>query len=1094
MDLAGLYRDIVERASDGIWVFDLAGRTIYANPAMAALLGATSAEVSGLGVAGFLDDAGREQFADHLAELGRGTVNAGEVEGRFVRRDGTCLWGLISETTLHAEDGTLTGFLIQVNDYSERRATLDALRTSESRLAEAQQIARVGSWTWDLLTDQLVGSPALTELHDQDAPAFSLPAKRFLETVHEDDRTTVLNAAGSVSTGSAEEFVFVARIRGAQGWLWMRARGVGVRDADGALVAISGSHQDITETKNAELALIHNVTQNALLNAVTSAANEAHTLTEALQEARALILDYAAWVRARVFVPVADASKDRAERELVPLYIDEADRGVDVSTPVQSLLELSLATRACRERQPAWDEAGRTVAFSIVSEGRDAAVLTLTSATPVKRKILVESLTRRVATQLGQVAQRERAARQLAAARDAAMEASRQKSEFLATMSHEVRTPLNGVIGLNELLLGTDLSAEQHRLASGVQAASRALLGVINDVLDFSKIEAGRLVLEQLDFEIRPVLEQISEIFVETARAKGLPLLLSIEDDVPRTASGDPSRLTQVLTNLVSNAVKFTAHGQVSMNVSASPLSDGATTLMVKVTDTGVGIAADDVQRLFAPFTQADASTTRVYGGTGLGLAISKQVVEALGGVLRYTPNRRGGSIFSFTAMLGPASGPDPEAADQPDADLLRGRRVLVVHHSHEVETAEKLSGRAHLDPTAELVERVSKWGVRSTRVDSSDGALTELVLAAAENDPYEVVLLDLVLPLRRGLDLARRMRAAYADVTLVLLAPHGSLDHEVLREVGVSDWLARPVSAPMLRSTLVRSLSRRDTTASSTTASVTEDTGAAHRVLVVEDNEVNQMVATGMLRSLGYQVEVAADGVLALDAVAEREFDAILMDVQMPRMDGYDATRAIRNGDSPSRRAPIIAMTAAAVAGERERCLDSGMDDFMTKPVDPTALADVLAEWTGARPGQLAATSSPIPGQGVSLDAEGLDVARLTMLRDLDEDSTEYLDRAISNFVRNSTVAMAAMRLAVDSGDAASLRQVSHKLVGGALNLGVTRAGTAVRRLEHLADTGTVVGAVDLLPEVEEALARGRAALLAYQASYDSVRAQDVS
>ena len=305
-------------------------------------------------------------------------------------------------------------------------------------------------------------------------------------------------------------------------------------------------------------------------------------------------------------------------------------------------MELELANRAFHERRSVWAEDRLTIAFPVSYADEVCAVVTITSAPPLFRFELIESMVEQVAVQLGRVAERERAERELADARDGAMEASRQKSEFLATMSHEIRTPLNGVIGLNDLLLRTGLDADQLRLASGVQVASRALLAIINDVLDFSKIEAGMLELEKLDFEVRAVFDQVASMLAEAARAKGLELIVSCHPDVPEVLAGDPTRLAQVLTNLGSNAVKFTESGEVYVRATATPHADGGTLLHVSVTDTGVGVPDGDVESLFEAFTQADASTTRRYGGTGLGLAISREIVDALGGKIGLRPQPGG--------------------------------------------------------------------------------------------------------------------------------------------------------------------------------------------------------------------------------------------------------------------------------------------------------------------------------------------------------------------------------------------------------------------------------------------------------------------
>ncbi len=752
MEQDALYRDIVETSPDGIWVFDLEGRTLYANAALARMFGADASELLDLTVFDSLDEEGQVQFAAHLEQLRRGELNREDVECRFVRRDGSALWVLVRESAVHAPDGSLTGIVHRLADFSSRRSVLERLTGSQQRLAEAQRIARIGSWQWDVERDEISGSDGLYALYGLDPGSFPATYADFLEIVHPDDRALVEESVAA-AVRDASEFVFVVRVQAADGeWVWTRGRGEAHRDADGRVVRMSGTHQDVTETKLAEMALEDSVSQNALMQAVATAANEARTLEDVLSQAQSLVLLHDDWRRARAFVPAADG------HGVVPLYIFDEDHEADAEDPELFRTELDLANRAFREGRALWDDARLTIAFCVSFADEVCAVITITSDPPLYRHDMITSMVEQVAVQLGRVAERERAERELAAARDAAMEASRQKSEFLATMSHEIRTPLNGVIGLNDLLLRTRLNADQVRLASGVQVASRALLAVINDVLDFSKIEAGKLHLEMLDFGVRPVFDQVASLLAESARAKGLELMVSCHPDVPEVLHGDPTRLAQVLTNLGSNAVKFTEHGQVLVRATGEPAPGGRTQLRVEVSDTGVGVRDADVSALFDPFTQADASTTRMYGGTGLGLAISREIVGALGGEIGLEPNPAGGSIFWFTACLDAPVGTRLELEDEHARGSLRGRRVLVVDDNEHNRLI--------------LEEQLAWWQIRPCSVADADAALAAMAEAVKEGDPFQAVLLDLVMPRHDGLDLAEALRRdpAYDDVVLLML------------------------------------------------------------------------------------------------------------------------------------------------------------------------------------------------------------------------------------------------------------------------------------------------------------------------------------
>jgi PAS domain S-box-containing protein len=1068
MELAALYRDIVERSPDAFWVCDLHGRTIYANAALCELYGADADEMADVTVFDSLDEAGRREFAAHLEEIRRVGGNGEDVDVLFWRRDGTSLWVVVSERELRGPDDEIVGFVHRISDYSGRRRALDELRESREQLAEAHRIARLGSWRWDLPADEIYASDELCALYGLDPASFPATYDRFIEIVHPDDREAV-HAAVRGARERPSEFVFVARISGEDGWVWTRGRGVSTADETGRVLAMSGTHQDITETKLADLALEDQVRQNALMQAVTVAANEARTLNEVLGQAQHLVLLHDDWERGRAFVPDEDGTT------VVPLHISEDDREADRATPEESAAELALANRAYRTRHSVWDDRRLTIAFPISHADRVLAVVTITSAPPLYRFKMIESMAEQVAVELGRVAERERAERALADARDAAMEASRQKSEFLATMSHEIRTPLNGVIGLNDLLMRSALNADQQRLASGVQLASRALLSVINDVLDFSKIEAGKLELERLDFEVRAVFDQVASMLGEAARAKGLELIVACHPDVPEILRGDPTRLAQVLTNLGSNAVKFTEAGEVFIRATATARDDGGTQLRVTVSDTGVGIVEDEVTDLFEAFTQADASTTRRYGGTGLGLAISREIVEALGGEIGLRPNPGGGTVFWFTADLEAPVGAGVDPEDEYGRSWLAGRQVLVVDDNDNNRLI--------------LAEQLARWRVRSTTVPDADTAELAVVRARDAGDPFEAVLLDLSMPGRDGLALARALSAdpANARLRLVMLTSSRAPSPEELAGAGIAACLTKPTLATELRDTLLRELASRGPRPDGS-PQPTGELAVTHRVLVVEDNPVNQLVAVGLLRALGYAAATAEDGEVAVLEMRKGGYDAVLMDVQMPRMDGYAATRAIRA--EQTEHVPVIAMTAAAVEGERQRCLDAGMDDFLTKPVDPSALAAVLSRWLhGGESVAVRRTLRPVPANddGVASPVAGLATDRLDELRDLDPGNTDYLDRAVGNFVRNSPTALESIRQAIADEDAEALKQVSHKLAGGALNLGVTAAGRTAQQIERVADGGATAGALELSHQLERDLERGRAALLAYQATYSA-------
>ncbi|HEY2467298.1 MAG TPA: response regulator [Terracidiphilus sp.] len=522
-------------------------------------------------------------------------------------------------------------------------------------------------------------------------------------------------------------------------------------------------------------------------------------------------------------------------------------------------------------------------------------------------------------------------------ARAQAEAANRAKSEFLANMSHEIRTPLNGVIGMTELALDTTLSEEQREYLETVKLSAGSLLNVINDILDFSKIEAGKIDIETADFDLRECIETTLKTLALRADEKGLELLCDIQDDVPINVRGDSVRLGQMILNLVGNAIKFTNEGQVGVKVEVESCHAKSTTLHVAVADTGIGVPKGKQKAIFESFTQADASTTREFGGTGLGLTITSRLAAMMGGRIWVESELGKGSEFHFTVTVGAGEVQIPQSQPDLPYELLPGVRVLVVD--------DNATNRRILD------RMLTRWEMRPTCVDSGEAALKELALARAGNDPYRLILTDMHMPEMDGFALVEqiRRRVEIPTATVMMLssgARRGELSRS--RELGLSASLTKPIRQNELRAAIARSLDRRDPQISPKAVPIVErrgtKTATALQVMLAEDNTVNQRLATRLLEKRGHHVTVANNGQEALDLLDHGYFDIVFMDVQMPLVDGLEATRRIREREKlMGSHQAIVALTAHAVKGDQERCEQAGMDGYLAKPIRPLELDAVL-------------------------------------------------------------------------------------------------------------------------------------------------------
>lgn len=909
----------------------------------------------------------------------------------------------------------------------------------------------------------IMANPALARLYGSPSPEamigktdFDFIPQDVAQAFLDDDRQVI--ASGEALVEREESNINPQGDR-----VWMLTSKIPLRDAKGNISGLVGIGRDITKLKVAQEEADRNAREASLLYRATRLARETSSLQQALEGCLRIVCELTDWTIGHVFR--TEESPDGLLLHSMRIWWGAESHHIESfqrHTESTAIPEgCGLVGRACKSGRPVWvespekdldtlsarvfDEAGikSGVAFPIIIEQETLAVLEFFSHQRLPVDISLIAAFQSVGEQVGRIIERNRHEQALQEALDAAAAASRAKSDFLANVSHEIRTPMNGVIGMTELLLDTQLTATQKDYLNVVRTSGETLLELINDILDFSKIEAGKMELERVSFCLQDLLGDTLKLLGTRAHDKGLEIAFSIQPNVPEFLMGDPSRLRQIIVNLVGNAIKFTSEGEVLLGVDLVWRNDHSVRLQFEVADTGIGIPSHKIEDIFDAFQQADTSTTRSFGGTGLGLSISSRLVNLMGGELECESEVGLGSTFRFQASFSPSKVVPRKPAS---ASKLEGVHVLIVDDN---EANRRI-----------LKDQCERWKMVATTVASVDEAIASL----QQMDEIRLLLTDLHMPDKDGFDLCRDVRKndRYDKTEIIMLTSGERIeDRERRAQLRVAAHLMKPVKQSELLECISRTLFHSDLSQAPDTrveflAPRQQITGL--NILLAEDNLVNQKLAIGILQKLGHLVTVAQDGNIAVNLFQDQQFDLILMDVQMPNCDGLEATRRIRDLEEASgRRIPIIAMTAHAMPGDRQKCLDSGMDDYLTKPIRSQQLNDCLnaiaaAEKTGVEAADVKTPATPDPVKITANDEQSFDF-------DLQIDWEEALrgvdgDRDLYGLVAAAFVAEVPKYLeeasrGIQETNEPLLHRCGHTLKGMMLSVGAIKAAEWGRQLE---------------------------------------------
>ena len=1108
------YRTLVETSPDAIGVSDLDGQLLLCNRQSALLHGYESeTDILGLNTFKLIAPQDRSRAAENFQKiLTQGSIR--NVEYTLLKKDGSrfsaefsgslirdaqgnpqAIIGVLRDITERksAEDALKqvkedlavrveerTAQLQQVNDFllveiQERRLAEEALRKSEERLKQALSAAHMAAWDWDMFSDRLNWSDGAETLLGL-VPGTSINTyDAFLNCLHPEDRLAVTEAVNrTVETGT--DYEVEARIFWPDGTIrWVASKGALLRNINSPGVRMTGTVMDITRRKQMKLALER---EHQQLQQIITCAPVAIAMFDT--EMRCVAHSHK-WLMVQGLEEKSVIG--RSHYELFP----------DIPEQWKAFHERALRGEVVSASEDVWERADGT-------------------------KIYLRWAIHPWYTpdgEVGGIAIATDHINELVEAREAALEAVRAKSEFLANMSHEIRTPMNGVLGVAGLLLQTPLTPQQLDYARTIRSSAEHLLNVINEILDFSKLEAGEMQIEQLDFDLDSCIESVLDVLATQAEEKGLELAILVDSDVPRQLQGDPGRLRQILLNLVNNAIKFTNTGEVVVKVSIDldasqeleglkvrsvensqkfkdlrvenlenlPQLDNRSTgkpsnsvkIRFEVTDTGIGISAADQQKLFQSFSQVDASTTRQYGGTGLGLVICKQLVELMAGEIGVESELGQGSTFWFTAFFGTQTiseiTPIPVTVSQ--------LKLLVVSEN----TTSCESVRTYC----------TSWGMQIDEATDITTTLNILRSNVAQGHPYDVVIVDLQLSESQGTQLISIIGSEPTLAQTKLIAMLTIQQHDSVQELemmGISGYFIKPVRASRLFDSLMSACGTQGYSAFVPKESIREEANiqkqkpnhSVLKILLVEDHPVNQMVILSQLEILGYQPDCVDNGKDAIAKLSQQNYDIVLMDCQMPILDGYEATKELRRREGLRRHTVVIALTAHALPSDRDKCLAAGMDDYLSKPIEQEVLGAMIERWAKhiGRPKRTKKNPSYPKKLSPTTLAHSLDETPLDLerLNNISRGKVSFQQQFVQTFVENAQLGLEQMRLALPVNDFVTLEQQAHRIKGSSANAGVRGMPDVAAQLEHLAREKTLEGAMEQLEILERQLEQVKAFL----------------